>query len=95
MKKYHIDQDMEINTVFTQPRCMFYVDNLGNLLSNLKLSFHEAPIETGFFGKIFTDGNEKLVKDNLVKSYQILQEIYDDLLAPERIKQVRFNKELN
>ena len=69
LKKFHIDQDLEMNTLFTQPNCMLWVDPQGNLLSNLKLSFYELPEESGFFGKIIQDGNEKTVRDNLVKAY--------------------------
>ena len=67
---------------------MFYVDIMGNLLSNLKLAFYEPGEDAGFFTRLFTSDNAKTVRDNLVKSYTIIQEIYDDILAPLRISQI-------
>jgi hypothetical protein len=63
---------------------MFWVDNLGNLLSNMKLAFYEHVEEAGFFSKMFSgSGNdEKAIKDVLIKSYGVLLEIYNDLLGP-------------
>ena len=64
---------------------MFWVDMQGNLLSNLKLAFYEASDDSGFFSKMFSDGGEKQIKENLVKSYQIISSIYDDILSPIRL----------
>jgi hypothetical protein len=60
---------VDINTLFSQPKCMLWVDTQGNLLSNLKLSFYEFPKEQGFFGKMFSDGNDKTIRDSLVRAY--------------------------
>jgi hypothetical protein len=68
--------------MFKQPKCMFYVDLQGNLLSNLKLAFYEKSADTGFFGKMIQDGNEKQKRDELVSAYKIFEEVYDDLLLP-------------
>jgi len=52
----------------------------------LKLSFYEGPDESGFFSKMFSEGNEKALREALVKAYTIIEEIYDDLLTPYRLK---------
>lgn len=65
---------------------MFYVDNMGNLLSNQRLAFYEQIEETGFFSKMFSGGEEKAIKEALVKSYLQIQEIYNDLMAPVTFK---------
>lgn len=81
-KKYQVDQEIEVNTMFNQPRCMFWVDNLGNVLSNMKLAFYEHVEEAGFFSKMFSGSDDKVIKDVLIKSYGIMLEIYNDLLGP-------------
>ena len=86
LKKYQVDQDLEINSLFNQPRCMYYVDLQGNLLSNLKLSFYEQQEEAGFFSKMFSGDADRPIRDTLIKAYNILEEIYDDLLTPARLK---------
>jgi hypothetical protein len=48
---------------------MFFVDHLGNLLSNLRLAFYEQIEEAGFFSKMFSGGDDKTLKEALVKSY--------------------------
>jgi hypothetical protein len=60
---------MDINSMFNVPRCMFYVDNLGNLLSNMRLAFYEQVEEGGFFSKMFSGSDEKILKESLVKTF--------------------------
>jgi len=42
---------MGINTKFNPYNCMFYVDPMGNLLSNMKLAFYESPEDSNFISK--------------------------------------------
>lgn len=65
---------------------MFYVDLLGNLLSNLKLAFYENVDEGGFFSKMFQEGYDKGVREQLASSYQILVDVYDDILTTARLR---------
>ena len=37
---------------------------------------------------MFSSDGEKPIRDTLIKAYNILEEIYDDLLTPVRLKQV-------
>lgn len=53
---------------------------MGNLLSNLKLAFYENTEEKNFISKMFFDGSETSARDTLVKSYEIIKEIYNDIL---------------
>ena len=71
---------------------MFYVDLMGNLLSNLRLAFYEQIEEGGFFSKMFSGSDQKIVKDAMVKSYTIMQELYNDLLTPVRLQQIRYDR---
>ena len=66
---------------------MFYLDIMGNLLSNLKLAFYpyNAADQHGYFGRMFQDGAEKTFRDQMAKTYNIILEIYDDLLTPVRL----------
>lgn len=73
--------------MFNKPMSMFYVDLQGNLLSNMKLAFYEKEEESGFFTKMFSSDDDKPMRETLVKAYQVIQEIYDDLLMPVRLKQ--------
>jgi hypothetical protein len=75
------------------PRCMMWVDNMGNLLSNLKLAFYESSEQQSYW--FWGGGNERVVRENLVKAYDIVSEIYDDLLTPVRLKQTRCLQELD
>jgi hypothetical protein len=59
---------------------MFYIDPLGNLLSNLKLSFYTYPEERNFISRMFYENNEASIRENLVKSYNIIREIISDVL---------------
>jgi hypothetical protein len=59
---------------------MFYVDPLGNLLSNLKLSFYTYPEERNFISRMFYENNEAFTRENLVKAYNIIREIFSDIL---------------
>jgi hypothetical protein len=59
---------------------MFYIDPLGNLLSNLKLSFYTYPEERNFISRMFYENNEAFTRENLVKAYNIIREIFSDLL---------------
>jgi hypothetical protein len=59
---------------------MFYIDPLGNLLSNLKLSFYTYPEERNFISRMFYENNEAFTRENLVKAYNIIKEIISDLL---------------
>jgi hypothetical protein len=86
LKKWQVYQDMEINTMFNKPMSMFYVDLNGNLLSNMKLSFYEHSDDKGFFSKMFTSDQDQPTRQCLVKSYSIIQEIYDDILYQVRLK---------
>lgn len=68
------------------PNSMFYVDLLGNLLSNMKLAFYTHQEETGFFSKMFTSDVDQPTRETLVKAYSVILDIYDDLLFPLRLK---------
>jgi hypothetical protein len=59
---------------------MFYIDPLGNLLSNLKLSFYTYPEERNFISRMFYENNEAFTRENLVKAYNVIKEIISDLL---------------
>ena len=59
---------------------MFYIDPLGNLLSNLKLSFYTYPEERNFISRMFYENNEAFTRENLVKAYNIIREIFSDIL---------------
>ena len=63
---------------------MFFVDHMGNLLSNLKLAFYEHPAEVNFISKMFLDGQENTARETMIKCYNMLREIYDDILTPIR-----------
>ena len=63
---------------------MFHVDQMGNLLSNLKLAFYENTEEKNFISKMFFDGSETSARDTLAKSFEIIKEIYNDILLPLR-----------
>ena len=66
---------------------MLYVDCMGNFMSNMKLAFYDTKDESGFFSLLFSDNSQKSYINGLVKSYDFLTEIYDDLLLNVRIKQ--------
>ena len=74
---------------------MFHVDQMGNLLSNLKLEFYENTEEKNFISKMFFDGNETATRDILVKSFEIIKEIYNDLLFPLRLSQLHYLEDFN
>jgi hypothetical protein len=74
---------------------MFHVDQMGNLLSNLKLEFYENTEEKNFISKMFFDGNETSTRDILVKSFEIIKEIYNDLLFPLRLSQLHYLEDFN
>ena len=74
---------------------MFYVDNMGNLVSNLKLAFYEYPDDKNFISKMIHDGNLKTTVLNHAKAYIMIQEIYDDILTSVRWKQIKTNAQLN
>jgi hypothetical protein len=59
---------------------MFHVDQMGNLLSNLKLAFYENTEEKNFISKLFYDGSETATRDTLIKTFEIVKEIYNDIL---------------
>ena len=59
---------------------MFYIDPLGNFLSNLKLSFYTYPEERNFISRMFYENNEAFTRENLVKAYNIIREIISDIL---------------
>lgn len=77
------------------PRGLFYIDLMGNLLSNQKLSFYETLKEDGFFSKIFSEGNKAAAREALLASYDIVKSLYDDMLAPYRWHQLGHVKHLN
>jgi hypothetical protein len=71
IKKFSVDPDDEdrcVNRLFNPSNHMFFVDPMGNFLSNLKLAFYqeEGP---GFFSKMFQEGNESNARDLLTKCY--------------------------
>ena len=74
---------------------MFHVDQMGNLLSNLKLAFYENTEEKNFISKMFFDGNETATREILVKSFEIIKEIYNDLLFPLRLSQLHYLEDFN
>jgi hypothetical protein len=74
---------------------MFHVDQMGNLLSNLKLAFYENTEEKNFISKMFFDGNETATRDILVKSFEIIKEIYNDILFPLRLSQLHYLEDFN
>lgn len=60
LKRYQVDQDFElINTLTHAYSQMYYVDLMGNLLSNQKLAFYEWPQEPNYFSKMMQDGRDK------------------------------------
>jgi hypothetical protein len=63
---------------------MFYVDLMGNLLSNLKLAFYEYKDEKNFISKMYQESYENGYREILIKAYQIIREIYDDIATPVR-----------
>lgn len=72
MKRYQVDQDYDLNTLSKLTNCMYYVDLLGNLLSNLKLAFYEWPLEKNFITRMMQDGSEKEQRNLLAKTYVII-----------------------
>jgi hypothetical protein len=68
---------------------MFYVDIMGNLLSNMKLAFYEGSNEKTFMRKMFYQGNEQQTKENLIKSYKIIRDIYESIACRYRQSQLR------
>lgn len=63
---------------------MLHVDLMGNLISNLKLAFYEHVDEKNFISKMFYDGSETATREVLIKSFEVVKEIYNDILAPIR-----------
>ena len=63
---------------------MFYVDGLGNLLSNMKLAFYESPTDANFISKFLLASNQQDARETLISAYRIVREIYDDILTPVR-----------
>ena len=92
-KRYQVDQDCNLtqplNHIFNPDNHMFFVDHMGNLLSNLKLAFYEHPADVNFISRMFLDGQENAARETMVKSYGIVKEIYDDILTPIRQRQLR------
>ena len=62
---------------------------MGNLLSNMKLAFYETQEDKNFISKMLQDSAENEARDHLVQAYQILREIYNDMLTPIRQRQAR------
>ena len=48
---------------------MFYVDIMGNLLSNLKLAFYEYKDEKNFISKMYQERYESDYRETLVRAY--------------------------
>ena len=44
---------------------------------------------------MFFDGNETATRDILVKSFEIIKEIYNDLLFPLRLSQLHYLEDFN
>jgi hypothetical protein len=85
-----VDQEVQIeNTLFNPNNFMFYVDIMGNLLSNLKLAFYEGSNEKTFMRKMFYQGNEQQTKENFIKSYKIIRDIYESIASRYRQSQLR------
>jgi hypothetical protein len=94
MKKYQVDNDIPepVHPIFNPNNYMFYVDNMGNLLSNLKLAFYEHRDDKNFISKMYQESAENNQREVLVKSYMILREIYDDIATPTRQRQIRMRE---
>lgn len=73
-----------MHPLFNPNNYMFYIDNMGNLLSNLKLAFYEYKDEKNFISKMYQESYENGIRDTLIKSYLIIREIYDDIATPYR-----------
>ena len=80
--------------LFNPNNYMFYVDPMGNVLSNLKLAFYECKDDKNFITKMYQENYESNIRDLYIRSYQIIREIYDDICWPMRQQQLRGNKEL-
>ena len=48
---------------------MFYIDIMGNLLSNLKLAFYEYLDDKNFISRMIIEGNIKTAIINHAKAY--------------------------
>jgi hypothetical protein len=96
MKKYQVDQEIPeaINPLFNPNNYMFYIDIMGNLLSNQKLAFYEYKDEKNFISKMYQESYENNIREVLIRAYQIIREIYDDIATPVRQRQIRNNRDL-
>jgi hypothetical protein len=63
------DFSSELNTLFNPSLCMFYIDIMGNLLSNLKLAFYEYLDDKNFISRMIIEGNIKTAIINHAKAY--------------------------
>ena len=97
IKKYQVDQEVpeQVHPLFNPNNYMFYVDLMGNLLSNLKLAFYEYKDEKNFISKMYQESYENGYREILIKAYQIIREIYDDIATPVRQMQIRGRPELD
>jgi len=68
---------------------MFHVDKMGNLLSNLKLAFYEQIEEPNFISKMFIESQENSTREEMVKTYSVIREVFDDICTPVRQAQMR------
>ena len=75
--------------MFNPSSHLFYVDFMGNVLSNMKLAFYESPDDKNFISKMLQESAESDARDHLVQAYEILREIYNDMLTPIRQRQAR------
>ena len=71
IKKYQVDQEINeiVHPLFNPNNYMFYVDFMGNLLSNLKLAFYEYKEQNNFISKMLHESNENTLRETLIKSY--------------------------
>lgn len=58
-----------MHPLFNPNNYMFYVDIMGNLLSNQKLAFYEYKDEKNFISKMYQENYENNFRENLVRSY--------------------------
>ena len=89
------DKKSVSNNLSNSQSHLFYIDYMGNMLSNLKLAFYESSDESGFFKKIMSGGNNSKQREILVRSYEIMQDLYDDMMAPYKWNQLGHIEQLN
>ena len=81
LKLYQVDEELpdSINTLFNPISTMYYVDKMGNLLQSIKQSFYEKSDDRSYF-KMFSSDNQTTARENLCRSYDVVREIYENIL---------------